>query len=140
MTPKTLFAAAVALIATQVQAHIPSVPGCENTKTTVELIECRSRQMDAADAKLRRYLQAARDQAKQFDLDPSVIDAEQKAWAAYQTDHCGHVWERWEQGSIRYEMSANCTLILTHERTLDVWRAYLTYWDSTPPVLPEPTL
>jgi uncharacterized protein YecT (DUF1311 family) len=129
----------LATVAMHANAHLPNVPGCENGKTTIEIAECRGKQFDAANSKLTAYLTAARNQAKKFDLDPSAIDAEQVAWEAYRTKHCGNVYELWRQGTIRYEMSAICMLEVTKTRTADVWRAYLTYADSTPPVLPDPS-
>ena len=130
----------LATLAAQAQAESPPrVPGCEHGTTTVEIAECRSKQIDAANSKLKAYLAEARIQAKTFELDASVIDAEQSAWEAYRTRHCGNVYELWRDGTIRYEMSAICMLEVTRARTIDVWRAYLTYADSTPPVLPDPS-
>jgi len=57
----------------------------------------------------------------------------------YRTKHCGNVYTLSGMGSSRFEMSAVCTLEVTRERTIDVWRGYLTYQDSTPPVLPDPS-
>lgn len=133
------FPLVLAVFAASAHAHEPHAPGCEKANTTVEIAECRGKQIDAANAKLQAYLTAARNQAKKFDLDASAIDSEQVAWEAYRTKHCGNVYELWRQGTIRYEMSAICLLGLTRTRTLDVWRAYLTYAGSTPPVLPDPS-
>lgn len=82
---------------------------------------------------------AARAQAKEFDLEVSAVDAEQIEWEGYRARHCSNVYELWRQGSIRYERSAICMLQVTKARTTDVWRAYLTFSDSTPPVLPDPS-
>lgn len=127
------------LLAVKSQAHPLAVSGCDGLETTRALSECRAKQLEAADAKLEKYLAAARERARQFDLNAALIDEEQAAWAAYRSKHCGNVYEFWRMGTIRYEMSATCTLQVTQERTADVWRAYLTYLDSTPPVLPDPS-
>lgn len=114
-------------------------PSCEAATTTYALVQCREQQTEAANAKLNTYLDAARKQATLVQFDPALIDAEQKAWQAYRDSHCGNLYLRWVSGTIRYEMEANCRLKLTHDRTTDVWRAYLTYADSTPPALPDPS-
>lgn len=139
MKLQRLLPLAVAALTAQSHGQLSSVPGCENGKTTIEIAECRRTQLDAANSKLKLYLTAARTQAKKFDLDGSAIDSEQIAWEAYRTKHCGNVYELWRQGTVRYEMSAVCMLKVTSARTLDVWRAYLTYADGTPSVLPDPT-
>ena len=97
------------------------------------------KQIDRANAKLQRYLEAARARVVLFELDSAALDAEQAAWEHYRSKHCGNVYELWAKGTIRYEMSATCMLLTTQERTVDIWRAYLTYVDSTPSVLPDPT-
>src|ERR1017187_7666760 len=122
------------------KAHMTVIPGCEDAKNTFALTECRANQIGEADAKLQEYLVAARKQVVLRELNPSVIDAEQAAWEAYRTAHCGNLYLYWVAGTIRYEMSGMCMLKLTNDRTVDVWRAYLTYLDSTPPVLPDPSL
>lgn len=134
-------AALALLLSVGAAAHAYTVylPGCEAGKTTLEIAECRQKQIDAADAKLGQYLTAARKRVVAFDVQVGLIDEEQKAWEAYRSAHCGNVYELWRQGTIRYEMSAICTLEVTRERTVDVWRAYLTYGDSTPPTLPDPS-
>ncbi len=130
----------LATLAAQAQAELPPrVPGCELGTTTVQIAECRSKQIDLADQKLKAYLAEARIQARKFDLDASVIDAEQSAWEAYRSKHCGNVYELWRDGTIRYEMSAICMLEVTRARTIDVWRAYLTYAGNTPADLPDPS-
>lgn len=130
----------LATLATQAQAELPPrVLGCENGTTTVAIAECRSKQLDAANSKLKAYLAEARIQAKKFELDASVIDAEQSVWEAYRTRHCGNVYELWRDGTIRYEMSAICMLEVTRARTIDVWRAYLTHAGNTPADLPDPS-
>lgn len=126
-------------LAVQAHAHLPTTPGCENIEETFARADCRGKQIDAANSKLREYLNAARVQAKLSDLDIAALDAEQAAWEAYRTKHCGNVYELWSDGTIRYEMSAICTLAVTKERTMDIWRAYLNYIDSTPAVLPDPS-
>ncbi|MBV8049439.1 MAG: DUF1311 domain-containing protein [Paludibacterium sp.] len=139
MKNKTILLTLLLLLAIKSEAHSLYLPECEDRKTTIELSECRQKQIEAAESKLQRYLAAARERAHLFGLSAASIDEEQKLWESYRTKHCGNVYDFWRMGTIRYEMSATCTLEVTRERTIDVWRAYLTYVDSTPPVLPDPS-
>ena len=132
------FAAASTLSSSAI-AWGPREPGCDDVKTTMEGIECRTEQMQVADIKLQQYLQAATLRAKQLQREPEALVAEQVQWQKYLEEHCGNVYLLWREGTIRYEMSARCTLRLTRMRTYDIWAAYLTSVDSTPPVLPDPS-
>lgn len=126
-------------LAAQAHADLPSISGCESANTTLATAQCRAGQIEAANAKLQTYLVAARHQAQPLQLEVAAIDAEQRAWQACRDQHCGNVYTLWSSGSIGHEMSAICTLHVTQQRTADVWRAYLTYADSTPPILPDPS-
>ena len=41
-------------------------------------------------------------------------------------------------GTIRGLKFLKCQIILTQEHAHTIWREYLRYEDSTPPILPEP--
>ena len=130
----------LASLAAHSEARTAYPAGCLDLKTTAELNECRQQQIAAANSKLEKYLLAAKEQARQIDdRNAALIDDEQKLWLAYRDKHCGNVYDMWRMGSMRYEVSNVCMLEVTQERTVDVWRAYLTYQDSTPPVLPDPS-
>lgn len=60
-------------------------------------------------------------------------------WETYVSKHCGYIYSR-QNGSARYRESAECTIRLYDERIYEVWKSYLTYFDSTPPVLPNPQI
>ena len=60
------------------------------------------------------------------------------AFEAYRENECGAVYEQWRDGTIRNMMSLTCSIGLTDERTRTIWSSWLTYMDSTPPILPEP--
>lgn len=113
--------------------------GCAEVKTTIEGIECRMKQLDAAELKLKRYFDAAAVRAKSLNLDSENLEREQSLWVKYRMEHCGNVYVFWREGTARYEMSALCNLRLTGARTYDIWAAYLTYFGTTPPVLPNPS-
>ena len=50
------------------------------------------------------------------------------------------VYTQWRDGAIRGIMAISCKTKLTKQRTHDLWENFLTYMDSTPPVLPEPSV
>lgn len=129
---------AAATITFPALARAPHEMGCDAVKTTLEGIECRTKQINVADAKLKRYLDAATLRAREFNLGADQIEREQALWAKYKEQHCGNVYSVWQEGTIRNEMYAQCSLRLTRQRTYDVWAAHLTFVDSTPPVLPDP--
>ena len=106
--------------------------------TTSDRRDCRIKQISIADEKLEKYVKTVKTRARDLGLDALKISKEQSAWERYRGEHCGNVYLKWKQGTIRYEMEALCNLKLTRDRTWDVWFAYLRFPDSTPPLLPDP--
>jgi uncharacterized protein YecT (DUF1311 family) len=111
---------------------------CAKITSIIEGAECRAGQLNDEEKKQKQYFDAAVKRAALFDLDVKHLNDEQLAWAKYRGTLCGNVYLMWVQGTARYEMAALCDLKLTRERTYDLWRSYLTYVDSTPPILPDP--
>lgn len=56
----------------------------------------------------------------------------------YRNAECGALYLHHAEGSIRTSEALACRLDLTNARTHDIWERWLTYPDSTPPILPEP--
>ena len=111
---------------------------CEKPSSTLEINECASIKLESADAELARYLKAC---FKHNADDPELvksIKAAQTKWKDYMSAHCSSVGTMWRSGTIRGSMFLSCKIYLTKQRTHEVWRQFLTYMDSTPPVLPEP--
>lgn len=133
-----LLASAGVLAAPSVQAG--DADPCSPATSTVERIDCRAKQMEAADQKLQKYLKAAQSHVASDRLNPDKIKEEQVAWERYKEIHCGNIYRYWLGGSIRHDKESICRLKLTKDRTYDIWRAYLTYADSTAAVLPDPDL
>ncbi len=105
---------------------------------TLEVEACMSKKLDEADALLSRYISVAQARIdKDFGSKPN-LKAAQSAWARYRKLECADVFEFWVQGTYRTFASSECMLRLTQQRTREMWQAYLTYQDSTPPLLPEP--
>ncbi len=132
----------LAAASTVAAAPTPRCPG----DNTIEINECRAAERDRADAELKRYLEAARQRLTSEAADnPDVrealadLDKSQAAWAAYRTAECDAIYDYWKAGTIRTVMALSCEIDLTRQRTHQVWSQWLTYMDSTPPILPEPS-
>lgn len=122
---------------------------CRSALTTVEVQNCLSAQLRRDEEQLARYLSAAQ---RQLDLElnerrtgemeplPRIdLAEEQRRWFDYRKVHCdSNVYSRWIDGTARGAFATRCDIALTHERTHDLWSAYLRFADSTPPILPEP--
>ncbi|MEZ8626195.1 lysozyme inhibitor LprI family protein [Vibrio splendidus] len=113
---------------------------CENAMNTIEINQCAAIELESAQAELDKYLAASFEHnAYDAELVASIKKA-QESWQAYMSAHCSSVYTQWRDGSIRGVMALSCKTTLTKQRTHEVWANFLTYMDSTPPVLPEPKL
>ncbi|NOH94374.1 DUF1311 domain-containing protein [Vibrio sp. AIC-3] len=114
------------------------VVDCENAMNTIEINHCAAIELESAQAELDKYLAASFEHnAYDAQLVASIKKA-QESWQAYMTAHCDSAYTQWRDGSIRGVMALSCKTTLTKQRTHEVWANFLTYMDSTPPVLPEP--
>ncbi|KJG38631.1 hypothetical protein UA32_09425 [Photobacterium angustum] len=112
---------------------------CDNPRNTLEINDCASLTLTSAQEELSKYLTASVEHNKK---DPELVKAIEKAqkdWEVYMKAQCIAVYTQWREGTIRNVMALDCKTQLTKERTHDVWMHFLTYMDSTPPVLPEPS-
>lgn len=126
----------VALILCSTGLAQASSPQCDGN--TLEIQTCIGKKIYEANARLTNYLSTAQARIdKDFGSKPN-LKATQAVWARYRDLQCGDVFEFWEQGTYRTIASSECLLRLTQQRIHELWQAYLTYQDSTPPLLPEP--
>jgi len=116
-------------------------------ETTLEINACLSQQLDKVDSDLARYIAAARhrltseahaDDGHAAAMALADFDRAEQAWTAYRKAECGAVYDYWSDGTIRTSMELTCEIDLTRRHTRTVWSEWLTYMDSTPPILPEP--
>lgn len=115
-----------------------AAPACDGTTQEVEA--CLAPELERADAELNRYYRAAVARLNQ-EGQPSALAQlrrSEAAWIAHRDAECGAVWEYWKEGTVRGSMATQCRTRLTRARTLAIWRNWLTYMDSTPPLLPRP--
>jgi uncharacterized protein YecT (DUF1311 family) len=139
--------AAAAALAAAPPADAASAPAIKCPgESTIEINDCQSAVLAKAEAELRRYLDEARKRLKSEAADdPGVakalagFDKTQAAWVAYRGADCDALYDYWSAGTIRGTIALTCEIDLTRARTHTVWSEYLTYMDSTPPDLPEPS-
>ncbi|MCH9827991.1 MAG: DUF1311 domain-containing protein [Gammaproteobacteria bacterium] len=113
---------------------------CPTAQTTLEVNQCLSDDLEVVAAEQTTYLAAAQERIMDESQLKLMLSSEQKAWENYREIHCDNVYDYWAQGTIRVAKNLTCSAELTRERTHDIWRAFLRYADSTPPILPEPEL
>lgn len=106
--------------------------------TTVAINNCLSEALGRAKARQATYLEAALGSADNSSDLAEMIRTSDQEFTAYRERECNSVYEQWKEGTIRNAMSLRCSIRLTDQRTHDIWRNWLTYQDSTEPVLPEP--
>jgi uncharacterized protein YecT (DUF1311 family) len=106
---------------------------------TLELNACLNARLERSDATLNRYYRTALSRiSKENGGKPAetFIKAE-RSWIAYRDSECSSVFERYG-GTIRVSVGLECSIRLTGLRTYAIWRDWLTYPDSTPPLLRRP--
>lgn len=113
---------------------------CDNASSTLEINACAQQELDAANAQLQAYLTAAYEHHSDDAQLLAAIKTAQQQWQAYADAHCQAIYTQWREGTIRGVMALSCRLALTRQRTHEVWDSFLTYMDSSPPLLPEPSL
>ncbi len=111
---------------------------CEKAWATLEINQCMHRDLIAAEKVMDNYLAKSLERYSENDVTVVSIKKGHEAWLIYREQHCGAVYDTWRDGTIRTAMGLGCKLELTHQRTQVLWQSFLTYVDSTPPLLPEP--
>ena len=121
---------------------------CAEATTTLAMGECLAREVGRAERRLERVLAAAearleRERSEAWRpaaIEPPVdLAAGQRLWLAYRQAHGGAIASRWRGASLRPVVTAECLLRLTRQRSHELWSAFLTFPDGTPPLLPDPT-
>ncbi|MFA5525147.1 MAG: lysozyme inhibitor LprI family protein [Tissierellales bacterium] len=111
---------------------------CEQAVTTYDTEVCSRKEVVAAEISLDKYLAAARERYQDAEPILTALEQAQQSWLIYRQDHCLATYALWVGGSIRGIMMNHCLRQQTLQRTWQVWSTYLTFMDSTPPLLPEP--
>ena len=137
-----------AILALAIQEAGPRA--CVPDGNTLELNACAAEDLEREEARMRRYFDTAMDRARADDREAAApgpppqgeawLRASQTAWASYSEIRCQGVLDQWKGGSIRTLMYLACKTEAARQRSHDIWTDYLTFADSTPPVLPEPVM
>lgn len=96
--------------------------------TTAAMRMCAAQKLGTAEGEMQRYLDAARRVARP----PAALDASQTAWMGYRDHACRAAASQYDGGSLQPVVALDCRLRLTHERTRELWRAYLVEDDAFP--------
>lgn len=119
----------------------PNTAPCPGT-TTIQVNACLSSRLSEADSILNQYYQVALKRLRKDNsngIAQKLIQAE-RSWIAYRDGECGAVTQSWSGGTISTSVGLNCQIRLAQLRTYVIWRNWLTYPDSTPPLLPRPKI
>jgi len=112
---------------------------CRKTaKTTIDINQCMTLELDEVENVMDKYLAKALERYSDDSVSLKSIEESQKVWLQYRSSHCGAVYDTWRDGSIRTTMALSCDIELVYQRTRVLWSSFLTFPDSTPPLLPEP--
>ncbi|MFD1035496.1 lysozyme inhibitor LprI family protein [Sphingomonas hankookensis] len=112
---------------------------CDGSATR-DVEQCLAAELSRADAELNRYYAAAtkRLTEQQDTAALAKLRTAELAWIAYRDAECDAVYQWWGQGTIRGAMALGCRKKVTEARTMVIWQNWLTYADSTQPILPKP--
>ena len=121
-----------------VQQRINSEPG--STMTTYERMDWQKASIDQLRKRMELYLDKARERFAKDKKLLQLIDESQKRWEAYTDAEYAAVYQYWGDGSMAGVAAQDSLKQLIRFRTYVIWENYLTFMDSTPPLLPEPKL
>ena len=113
---------------------------CDKAISTIEINYCAGVELENSTLKMNTYLTKSKEHNSYDSELIKSIDVAQKAWSSYAEAHCDSIYTQWRDGTIRGVMHLSCKTKITKQRTYEIWANFLTYMDSTPPVLPEPEL
>lgn len=133
---KSISIALMTISASAVSAEVEL--SCVEPVNTLMINHCATNELKVAKAELANYLQATLEHNSKDPVLLKSIKKAQQDWETYATSHCDSIYTQWREGTIRGVMTINCQTQLNEQRTHELWKNFLTYMDSTPPVLPEP--
>ncbi|MES2834394.1 MAG: lysozyme inhibitor LprI family protein [Pseudomonadota bacterium] len=121
---------------------------CVRDGSMPEIKTCARDDMAKEEARMQRYFEAAMSRARAGDegsvkygprtRQAAYLVESHQAWKAYAGVRCAGVREETSGGTMGGLGYMWCMTTAARQRTHDIWSDYLTYADSTPPVLPEP--
>lgn len=132
-----MLVATVAVVAVSPELRAAQDP-CATAKSQLQINECVGAQAHNEEQRLAEYFAAARRRLSDDKKTLAALDKAQATWTSFLKEDCDAVYSNWEGGSIRNAKFSTCMRDGRRARTHDLWAQYLTYEDTTPPILPEP--
>ena len=129
-----------ALVAFAFQVQAEEKIDCKKAISTPDVNYCIGLELDKKEAVLEKYLAKSIERHSYDDVTVNSLKKSQQTWLKYREDYCNAIYDYWREGTIRGAMFLNCKIRLTKLRTHVIWSDYLTFMDSSEPVLPEPEL
>jgi uncharacterized protein YecT (DUF1311 family) len=111
---------------------------CATAWRAQEINQCKNQDYLAASKVMEEYLAKSLERYADDEALLAAIKEAQAAWEQYVDQHCQSVFSIWRDGTARTAITLDCKQALTRQRTLVLWESFLTYMDSTPPILPKP--
>ena len=106
--------------------------------STLKMNGCMADLLQQALRRKDQYLSAALERNSDRPELVALIQSSDTQFDSYRKQECEAVYEDFKDGTIRNIMSLSCSIGLVDERTRTIWQNWLTYGDSSPPILPEP--
>lgn len=88
--------------------------------TTIGITACTLAETGAWDDLLNREYGATRDAFAGVEGLTDQLLAAQRAWIAYRDAECALAYARWQDGSMRGIVGANCVMVMTARRTVEL--------------------
>jgi uncharacterized protein YecT (DUF1311 family) len=112
----------------------------QNALTDKDVQNCISIEAKQSEKLLNKYLKASVEQYFGDDKTIQNIEQTQKIWQKYKNQQCNSVYDMWQGASVTFVEQLSCQVRLNRYRAYELWSVYLTYADSTLPVLKKPKL
>lgn len=110
--------------------------GCDGT--TAAINDCLADVLSRSKERHARYRETAIGENAASERLAALIRESDAAFETHREAECGAVYEHWKEGTIRTAMWLRCAIRMTDQRTRGIWQNWLTFQDSSLPILPEP--
>jgi uncharacterized protein YecT (DUF1311 family) len=138
MNKSLILLALVALLSTNIYAQNSEC--IQNANTDKDVENCIYQELKQSTDNLNTYLYSALGHHSGDDKTIKNIKSTQVFWNKYIKFYCGNIYEFWQGTSIAIVKNMECNIRVNKYRTFELWQSYLTYEDSTKPVLKAPIL
>lgn len=111
---------------------------CSDVKNYDEETLCLEQVLERSSELRKQYFRVSLNRySHDQDIVRSILESD-KFWLAYRDAQCSAIYTKWGGGYVRFRAHTGCLISMNRARTTELWQSFLTYVDSTPPVLPRP--